>query len=504
MTEVKKRTRTVENMKDDLGKEFESEFEMKGMLGRGAFGAVLECVDRSSGERVAVKVLSKAHGEEARLLSTLSHPNIFNFLRIVETSHHIFLVTELLEGGSLESLLTRRRLAGQGLTEDEAATILHKVLLALDYLHSSDIVHRDLKPQNILFASSEDLSSVRLIDFGLSVRSSGIHATEAGTPLYMPPEAFRTGVGAGKPGDIFAAGVLLFNLLTLGEHPLSNPGENRAEYIPRLKAMDTAPDLKERVSPTAAELLRRMLAPDPIERFTASQLLQHPFITRSGTEIPLTLAESIRSFALKQNVASLFKAVLFLKHIQASSSPPKPMIKIKLKTSQLSQTLKPMVSDDESVMSRHSNDTATTIRSFASNGHPTTNRVRTRVSVGPNTKFTPLDLHSFPPKPYFFNPITKDAMIRSPSMYSPTLTGRQSDGDKWLFDIVKRSDMDLLKSPLGSPNPLRSTPQNSPTLKKGPIKPGDTKHTSFFGSTKSDTQRTIRVRSIKLPPIQKQ
>eukprot|EP01017_Pseudomicrothorax_dubius_P029246 TRINITY_DN3537_c0_g1_i2.p1 TRINITY_DN3537_c0_g1~~TRINITY_DN3537_c0_g1_i2.p1 ORF type:complete len:489 (+),score=100.70 TRINITY_DN3537_c0_g1_i2:65-1531(+) len=186
-----------------------------------------------------------------------------------------------------------------------------------------------------LLAIPNDLSSARIIDFGLSVRYNDVAQKsfegEIGTLLYMAPEVLRA-QGYTKAVDIFSAGVLLHNLLTLGEHPFHTRGETKWEYVNRLKTLDQLPRFQT-IPDAARGLLVRMLAFEPSERFTAEQILTHPFVTRKAEAEPLTLAETIRGFALKQSLANLLKAVFLAKSFERTcpltplavrAAPPPP------------------------------------------------------------------------------------------------------------------------------------------------------------------------------------
>lgn len=118
--------------------------------------------------------------DEARILSQLNHPNIVKFVNIVETDTRIFMVMELIQGGTLMQLLDDREKQDKALTDEECATIMRSIFSALKYIHSEGIVHRDLKPgkksnlasliyiENILLKDKNDLSSIKICDFGLS------------------------------------------------------------------------------------------------------------------------------------------------------------------------------------------------------------------------------------------------------------------------------------------------------------------------------------------------
>ena len=89
------------------------------------------------------------------------------------------------------------------------------------YVHEQDIIHRDLKPQNILIMDKNDLSTVKIIDFGLSENYvfSDTEATQAGTLIYMAPEVVSKKRQITKSVDIWAIGIIMYEVLTGGKHP---------------------------------------------------------------------------------------------------------------------------------------------------------------------------------------------------------------------------------------------------------------------------------------------
>ena len=141
-------------------------------LGKGATSVVRVAETRSSGQRVAIKqinlsgldqrALSKLLNE-VEIMKTLDHPNIVKLLRVMRTSHYMFLVMELCTGGELYDALASRG----AYSMRNVASLTEQMLSAIRYCHSKGIVHRDLKLENFVFESAKS-SRLKLIDFGLS------------------------------------------------------------------------------------------------------------------------------------------------------------------------------------------------------------------------------------------------------------------------------------------------------------------------------------------------
>lgn len=191
-------------------------------LGEGGMGVVYAAHDDRLSRRVALKLIHpNAHEaaarerfwREARAAARVSHPGICPIFDVGEHEGRPYLVMELLEGEPLDA-----RLARGPLPFDEAIAMALGVLDALDALHQAGIVHRDLKPSNIFLTPR----GPRLLDFGVATHAGSIEETSTrltlpgvvvGTPRYMAPEQVASRE-AGRHADLFAAGAILFEMLT--------------------------------------------------------------------------------------------------------------------------------------------------------------------------------------------------------------------------------------------------------------------------------------------------
>ncbi|HET8724489.1 MAG TPA: protein kinase [Anaeromyxobacteraceae bacterium] len=234
----------------------EQRFELVREIGRGGFGIVYEARDLALGRAVAFKVVAGvAHGarQEDRLLreaaaaARLSHPNIVQLHDMGRSEFGPFLVLELLRGRTLAE-----RIAEGPLSAAEAVHVARDVAAALAHAHQVGVIHRDLNPRNVCV--DED-GHARVLDFGLA-RALGQRVAQGGTPAYMAPEQWR-GAPEDERTDVFALGVLLFEMLT-GELPF--PGDKGCSDG-RVAAVLEVPD-----HPDLAHLVQRMLALDPVDR----------------------------------------------------------------------------------------------------------------------------------------------------------------------------------------------------------------------------------------------
>jgi serine/threonine-protein kinase len=191
---------------------------------------------------------------EAEILETLRHPNVIQLIEFGEDGDAMYLVEELVSGGSLGD-----RLQVPGLSVEAFYQYYRPVLEAIAFAHDQGIVHRDIKPENVLL--TED-GQVKLTDFGLAKAATSANVTTSnvlGTPSYMAPEQFSGHVGT-PATDQFSLGVMAYEMLC-GRLPFE--GESVAELMakrlqdpPSLSAMRGAP-LPAHIEQTIMRMLSR-------------------------------------------------------------------------------------------------------------------------------------------------------------------------------------------------------------------------------------------------------
>ncbi|KAI9253367.1 kinase-like domain-containing protein [Phascolomyces articulosus] len=253
-----------------------AQYQLGNCIGKGQFGSVYRALDMSTGETVAVKRIRLEDAEldkeimaKVGLLKTLGHSNVIQYLGFIRSKHHMNIVLEYAENGSLMSTLK----AFGAFPEKLVASFCIKILHGLEYLHANQVVHCDLKAANILTTKTGD---VKLSDFGVSLNLK-IKASDpgsvSGTPNWMAPEVIEL-KGASTKSDIWSLGCTLVELVT-GKPPYADMIAMSAMF--RI-VEDNYPPLPVNISQEMHSFLLCCFQKNPEERPTATQLKEHSWI----------------------------------------------------------------------------------------------------------------------------------------------------------------------------------------------------------------------------------
>ncbi len=270
----------------DDGAELEGRYRILRSLGEGGMGAVYEAEHTALGRRVAVKVLHahvakvpdavRRFEREARAAAEIGHPNIVEVFDVGTHLGEPFLVMELLRGETLADRLSRPEM----IEARAACRIVGYVLSALASAHAKGIIHRDLKPENVFLVPGDDAHRVKLLDFGISkFRRAGatlLQTTQEGIPLgtpgYMAPEQWMGRRDIDHRADIFAVGVMLYELLTGGlPYEGSNQGELFLEIVRGTSRPSIPSEVEPAVPPDLDDVVLRALDRDRDRRFGSAR-----------------------------------------------------------------------------------------------------------------------------------------------------------------------------------------------------------------------------------------
>ncbi|XP_018901176.1 ribosomal protein S6 kinase alpha-5 isoform X2 [Bemisia tabaci] len=266
---------------------YEVDVERKGLLGDGSFSVVRRCVEKETGRKFAVKIISRkidASREINLLRACQGHPNIVNLHQVYYDEVHTYLVMELLQGGELLDRIRRKK----RFTETEASKIMRELVSALHFMHSRGVVHRDLKPENLLFTEETDDAVIKIVDFGfvrLKQESETMH-TPCFTLHYAAPEVLnQRAAGYNENCDLWSLGVILYTMLS-GKPPFHCPSidDSAAAIMSRIKEGDFnfKAEAWNSVSIEAKQLIKGLLTVDPTERLSMHDLRCSPWLMGNG------------------------------------------------------------------------------------------------------------------------------------------------------------------------------------------------------------------------------
>ncbi|KAI1374082.1 Pkinase-domain-containing protein [Hypoxylon crocopeplum] len=272
---------------------FLQQYTLLDRLGKGHFAEVYLCVEKSSGQRYAVKIFTKNPGmdersktdglqQEIAVLMGVSHPNVLCLKDTFNEKNAVYLVLELAPEGELFNYIVTK----QKLSEAESRKLFVQLFQGIKYLHDRNIVHRDVKPENILLVDKE--LHVKLADFGLAkiIGEESFTTTLCGTPSYVAPEILAEGRHRKytKAVDIWSLGVVLYICLC-GFPPFSDELYSRDfpyNLSQQIKSgrFDYPSPYWDSVGDPALDLIDHMLVVEPERRYTVDQCLMHPWVTQ--------------------------------------------------------------------------------------------------------------------------------------------------------------------------------------------------------------------------------
>lgn len=266
------------------------------VLGVGINGKVLECFEKKTRHRFALKVLqdnAKAWREVELHWKASGCPYIVGIKDVYQNKYGgstcLLVVMECMTGGELFERIQKR--GDSPFTEREAAAVVRQIALATAHLHSLNVAHRDLKPENLLFVDNSPNALLKLTDFGFAKETTaGLDLkTPCYTPYYVAPEVLGP-ESYDKMCDLWSLGVIMYILLCGFPPFYSNHG---AAISPGMRKRirqgqyDFPNPEWSRVSNQAKDLIRGLLRTDPQNRFTVEQVINNPWI-KAYSEVPST------------------------------------------------------------------------------------------------------------------------------------------------------------------------------------------------------------------------
>ena len=269
---------------------FNSQYKYISTLAKGSFGTVIKSLDLKTNKQVAVKIISKLNDaqeainqlkKEVSVLKKTNHNNIVKLYDFYETSSEIYIIMEYIKGGTLKTYMKKNK---ENLNENTTKKIIFYLLNAINYLHKLKIIHSDIKPENIMFENEEDISTLKLIDFGLSSFNNKENEY-CGTFLYMAPEIlFNNKKLLTNEIDIWSVGIIMYQLLNKNIHPFFNKFElkknnHKKDFLENLKNYEKSNKLifhnENYISRKAKNLLFNLLQIKSKNRIQSNLALNH-------------------------------------------------------------------------------------------------------------------------------------------------------------------------------------------------------------------------------------
>uniref|UniRef100_UPI0023EE03BD serine/threonine-protein kinase PAK 3-like n=1 Tax=Agelaius phoeniceus TaxID=39638 RepID=UPI0023EE03BD len=260
----------------------------KEQIGSGSFGHVVRALNNATGGEVAIKKINlqglrkkQLTINEIMIMKRYRSPNVVNYLDSYLLGEELWLVMEYMDGGALSDVISKTYLS-----EVEMAAISRECLQGLDFLHSNHVIHRDVKSDNILLRTD---GSVKLADFGLSTQltpEKNRKSVIAGTIWWMAPEMVKD-QPYGPKVDVWSFGIVGIEMVDQ-EPPYCNQSPCTAKC---LIATVGTPKLRQakHLSPCLCDFLSCCLQTDEEQRWSAKELLKHPFVRSAKPASSLAL-----------------------------------------------------------------------------------------------------------------------------------------------------------------------------------------------------------------------
>jgi serine/threonine protein kinase len=340
-----------------------SDFDILANLGQGAFGLVTKVQHKKSQVIYAIKQMEKKRLKnsgmieqittEIKIMYSLNHENIVKLFNHFEDDTNVYLIIDYAPGGQLWNKLQKS--PGKRLPEKEVALYVKDLVASLEYLHGKGIIHRDIKPENLLI---DGKGRLKLADFGWSnyFKSDAQRTTFCGTLDYLAPEMIEIGHQHDHMVDIWAVGVLTYELLT-GKSPFSpsNPSLKLkdVERGTQQNIISVKFDFPKEFPPLAKDLVSKILRKNPKTRLNLFEIKTHPwvkctaFVVKKKELDPKALIEEVtfgQNMAEKNNFAQFEKNLGFTpaftqEEIISFARPDSMLDKAKFDFSSTSKTL---------------------------------------------------------------------------------------------------------------------------------------------------------------------
>ncbi|CAM8966956.1 unnamed protein product [Rhodiola kirilowii] len=324
------------------------DYEISSVLGRGGFSIVRLGTKKNSSirgnDQVAIKTLKRVASSSSSSSSSTTwkqisisdalltneimvmkrivdevapHRNVIDLYDVYEDSSGVHLILELCSGGELFDRIVSQK----QYSEVEAAGVVRQIADGLSAIHKANIVHRDLKPENCLFLDTSEKSTLKIMDFGLSSVEEFTDPMVGlfGSIDYVSPETLsRAKVTAAT--DLWSLGVILYILLS-GYPPFMAQSNKQKQQMIIHGEYSFHEKTWKRISSAAKQVISGLLAVDSQKRMTATELLQHPWVTgdlAKQEQMDPEVVSRLQSFNARRKfraaaIASMYTSTIFMR-----------------------------------------------------------------------------------------------------------------------------------------------------------------------------------------------
>ncbi|CAM1295998.1 Uncharacterised protein g1436 [Pycnogonum litorale] len=306
------------------GLSIENEYKLLEELGRGKFGTVYKCSEKTSGRVLAAKFITTPQPQdrkdvirELEIMQDLQHPRLLQLYDAFDDrTQKMCLVLELIEGGELFERVIDDDFI---LTEKACSVFLRQICEGVGFMHSQNILHLDMKPENVLCVSRTG-NRIKLIDFGLARRYDPRKKLQVmfGTPEFAAPEVVNFDT-IGYKTDMWSVGVITYVLLS-GLSPFM--GDTDCETMANVTKgnYDYEDESFDEISEEAKDFINKLLVKKQSERMSAADCLKHTWLKKKKTKKAQKKLnkKKLKRYVVRKRWQKAFNALKALKRMGAA------------------------------------------------------------------------------------------------------------------------------------------------------------------------------------------
>lgn len=281
------------------------EYLLEAEIGRGKFGTVYKCKEKSTGLYLAAKFIGCPKKEDRRnvereidIMRALQHPRLIQVYDAFENGKIMTVILELIEGGELFERVIDDDFI---LTEKSCTIFMRQICEGVDFIHKQRILHLDMKPENILCLTKTG-NRIKIIDFGLARKFDPDKKLQVlfGTPEFVAPEVVNFDeIGYGT--DMWSVGVICYVLLS-GLSPFMGHTDVETMANVTVAKYDFDDEAFDEISDNAKDFIQKLLIKDMNQRLSAQECLNHEWLKRKKEAVPRTPSMDVTKDNLKQFV----------------------------------------------------------------------------------------------------------------------------------------------------------------------------------------------------------